>query len=318
MIESSLRLQVRPATHADLYACVDLLPAWLPLDDHVRARLPAIWTNLLHQPSFNADILEDIGADGGSRLLAMGMSIALCESWQDRLASSPPYCAAAEVYRGLYDGSFAPLSDAELGVLNASGRVAFLVLHYSQRIVDMSDPDTINLLQVAMNAFRTTHSGYRLSRLYQEGVGEELTYMASMGFMPCHPDRTYANDQPVLCGLSYEDALTRLPGTPVRDAFQFTPPVIGFSASERRLLRLAVMDISDERIGDELGLSGNTIKKLWRSIYQRVSDRLPALFADDQGGLQGADMSARGPEKRRVLIPYLRQHPEELRPYRMS
>jgi hypothetical protein len=53
------------------------------------------------------------------------------------------------------------------------------------------------------------------------------------------------------------------------------------------------------------------VKARWRTIYDRVgevaSDLLPVAADDGASG-------RRGPEKRRRLLEYLRQHPEELRP----
>jgi hypothetical protein len=53
------------------------------------------------------------------------------------------------------------------------------------------------------------------------------------------------------------------------------------------------------------------VKKLWRLVHQRALDAMPHLF--DEAG--ASDGGTRGPEKRRTLLQYLRQHPEELRPY---
>ncbi len=51
---------------------------------------------------------------------------------------------------------------------------------------------------------------------------------------------------------------------------------------------------------------------MWVSIYCRVEDYMPELICDP---LQ-SDIPAggRGKEKRRRLLAYLRDHPEELRP----
>lgn len=58
------------------------------------------------------------------------------------------------------------------------------------------------------------------------------------------------------------------------------------------------------------------MKKLWRQVHQRAQDAMPGLFgaSDPVASREGG----RGPEKRRVLLQYLRQHPEELRPYSAS
>jgi hypothetical protein len=51
---------------------------------------------------------------------------------------------------------------------------------------------------------------------------------------------------------------------------------------------------------------------MWRTIFNRAGSRLPELFPDHQQ--VNAGNTERGKEKRRHLLAYLREHPEELRP----
>lgn len=306
---SGQRLHGRLLGHADLQAAQALVPEWLPLPARVRAALPAIWTRLLGHPGFNADLIEDLNRPPGQRLVGLGVAVALDAGWAQRLREDPPPHAPALIYEELLDGRFQPPADRELARLNGRGEVSFLVLHYAQTLQDLADPDTLELLGVAMSLFRFAHAGYRLQHLYQEGLGEQGAYLQSMGFR-----QRSARQQagvPELYGLSREEAARLLPGSPVRDAFQFTPPRFGFAPAERRLLRLAVTQLTDEEIGAELGISAHSVKKLWRQVHQRAMDALPHLF-DESGAAEGG---GRGPEKRRSLLQYLRQHPEELRPY---
>lgn len=311
---SGQRLHGRLLGHADLQEAQAFVPAWLNLPAPVRSALPAIWTRLLGHPGFNADVIEDLNRPPGQRIVGLGMAIALDERWRQRMVQDPPPFAPALIYEELLDGRFQPPSDKELGRLSGLGEVTFLVLHYEQALTDLANPDTMELLALAMGLFRQAHAGYRLQHLYQEGIGEQGAYLESMGFRA----RTQRNQAapstplPELYGLSRDEASRLLPGSPVRDAFQFTPPRIGFSASERRLLRLAVTQLTDEQIGDELGISGHGIKKQWRAVHQRALDTMPQLFDD---AVTQADTGTRGPERRRSLLMYLRHHPEELRPY---
>ncbi len=312
---SGLRLHGRLLGHADLQAAQRLVPTWLPLSTDVRAALPAIWTRLLGHPGFNADVIEDLNRPAGERLLGLGVAIALDERWTRLLRDDPPPFAPALLYAELLDGRFQPQGDKDLARLNARGEVSFLVLHYEQVLTDLANPDTLELLGVAMSLFRFAHAGYRLRSLHQEATTEQGAYMLSMGFRA----RTARHQAgvPELYGLQREEAALLLPGSPVRDAFQFTPPRFGFAASERRLLRLAVTDLTDDAIGDELGISGHGVKKLWRQVHQRAQDAMPGLFGEG-GTAASRDGGGRGPEKRRTLLQYLRQHPEELRPYSAS
>lgn len=311
---SGLRLHGRLLGHADLIEAQHLVPTWLPLAPALRAAIPAIWTRLLGHPGFNGDVIEDLNRPPGQRIVGLGVAIALDERWATRLREAPPTFAPALLYSELLDGQFQPPSDKALARMNARGEVNFLVLHYEQTLTDLANPDALQVLGVAMSLFRFAHAGYRLNCLYQEAMGEQGAYMLSMGFRA----RTARQQEGLseLYGLQRDEAARLLPGSPVRDAFQFTPPRFGFSASERRLLRLAVTDLTDEAIGDELGISGHGVKKLWRQTHQRAQDAMPALFGE--AGSSERDGAGRGPEKRRALLQYLRQHPEELRPYSAS
>ena len=306
---SGQQLHGRLLGHKDIAHALSFVPDWLPLEPRTRAALPMVWTRLLGHPAFNADVIEDLSRPAGDRIVGLGVAIALDDRWRRLLAEAPPPFAPAQLYAELADGSYHPPNDKEMARLSGQGEVSFLVLHYEQRLRDLANPDTLEILGVAMSLFRQAHAGYRLAHLYQEGVGDQGEYLKSMGFK-ARTSRAQPG-VPELYGMSRAEASRLLPGSPVRDAFQFTPPRIGFSPSERRMLRLAVTHLTDEQISDELGVSLHGLKKLWRSANQRALDATPYLFDDAHDNSAGT----RGPEKRRTLLQYLRQHPEELRPY---
>jgi hypothetical protein len=54
-----------------------------------------------------------------------------------------------------------------------------------------------------------------------------------------------------------------------------------------------------------------TVKKTWRSIYDRVAAFSPELIP---GNLADDGANTRGKAKKQRLIAYIREHPEELRP----
>jgi DNA-binding CsgD family transcriptional regulator len=90
-------------------------------------------------------------------------------------------------------------------------------------------------------------------------------------------------------------------------------PRLGFTASEKDTLFCAVLGQNDTEIASELHVSVETIRKRWRSIFQRVSAQTEAEILppapDDLGEAK------RGPEKRRALLQYLGAHLAELRPH---
>lgn len=94
---------------------------------------------------------------------------------------------------------------------------------------------------------------------------------------------------------------------------QHVSPVCQFTRAERRLLRKGLDGLTDQQIAAELGLSLNTLKSTWRSIYDRVASHAPYVLAAVDGS--GDDGGVRGTEKRRGVLSFVEDHPQELRPY---
>ncbi|HEX3141603.1 MAG TPA: hypothetical protein VHQ87_16220, partial [Rhizobacter sp.] len=154
--------------------------------------------------------------------------------------------------------------------------------------------------------------------VFQEAWQSERDYMLSVGMVQrsahnqLHNQSRDGHALPELFSLTRDEALGKLPGFQLREIFEHAPPRFHFRGAEQRLLRRALFDESDEDIAALLGVSMHTVKKLWRAIYARVEDRFATLLAEP--GVPAGD-GVRGPEKRRILLRHLRQHPEELRPH---
>jgi hypothetical protein len=128
-------------------------------------------------------------------------------------------------------------------------------------------------------------------------------------------DVTEIVSQPHVVGITRDLELKRQKNWGVSWAgalFDYHPPILGFNRSEQRLLSCALPGATDEHLAEILGISVPTVKKLWISIYRRVDHHLPELISD--APRSGVPATGRGREKRRHLLGYLREHPEELRP----
>ena len=95
--------------------------------------------------------------------------------------------------------------------------------------------------------------------------------------------------------------------------FVYTPPRFHFNRSEQLLLHHALMGETSDDLAASLSISPWTVKKRWQAIYDRVADVDRDLLLPPVAN--GAHVSARGAERRRRLLHYLRQHFEELRPF---
>jgi hypothetical protein len=316
---SAPRLRFRPTRADDLGECAALLPAWLPV---AMPDVQSLWRRLMQQPAAMSTVMEDLARPAGRRIQGWGCGLVLPRDWVLRLgldgdAPRPRAPVVPQVYAGLLDGSLVLPDDRELGALNASGRVQFLNLHYVQHASDLSDDYALAVLNVANEAFRVAASGWRLQAMHFESSARDAPMFASAGF-PVVPyaergpwDHAPDAWRPLFLGVTREQARASLPGTSVRHAFEHQPPRFRLSASQRRLLWHALFDESDEHLMRVLDVSVHGLKKLWRGIYERIEDAEPDFFGDHAGDDEGR----RGPEKRRQVLAYVRQRPEERRPW---
>jgi hypothetical protein len=90
--------------------------------------------------------------------------------------------------------------------------------------------------------------------------------------------------------------------------FTYFPPKFFFTGPQREALIMAREGYTDVEIAQALGVSVDSVKKRWASIYERVKEVLPTLLPDSPSG-------GRGTEKRRAVLQHLRDRPEELHPY---
>jgi len=92
----------------------------------------------------------------------------------------------------------------------------------------------------------------------------------------------------------------------------YAPPRFAFTPRQQRVLSLALDGATDSAIARAVGASESGIKKHFRTFYEKV--HAVGAFDPSVVGSEPAQLT-RGVELRRHLLAYLREHPEELRPY---
>lgn len=312
------RLRFRPTTEHDLPECFELLPQWLGLAEPLARALPDIWLRLLDEPAITTTVMEDLAAPSGQRIQGWGWGIMLPDAWIEahELSTRPRSYVAHQVYAGLHDGSLALMTDREIGVANAAGKFHYLSF-YTQRHTDLADPYAQSVLSIANEAFRLTVSGYAMQATYLETSAREAPGIIAAGFrhLPYSDEDSLQalapERRPMFLIVTRDEARASLPGTSARHVFEHYPPLFRFSSSQRRLLWFASFDDSDAYLLSRLKVSVHGLKKLWKGIYERIEDQMPEFFGESSAD----DDGKRGPEKRRQVLAYVRQRPEELRPW---
>ncbi len=288
------------------------------------ADLPEAWLRMLSCEAGDGWVFQ-AGEGQRAPICMVGVSVIVNDDFVRELKTPPHFWSGPELTKRILRGDFPALSETQLREANSRGGLNLIVWEGCARREFESDPE---LYPFTMEAFVHVHRGY----LWKEVINaptesaERLHWtMKTGGFLwdaaaDRYVDSWNGNDEeivskPHITGVTRKELLER-PGLSsaswISRLFDYHPPLLGFSRSEQRVLSSALTGATDEHLSSTLGTSVPAIKKTWASIYRRVADHMPELvpdaFQSDAGGVQ------RGREKRRELLAYLREHPEELRP----
>lgn len=213
------------------------------------------------------------------------------------------------------------LGPEEVGSANADGGLD-LAVHYMQAAWDFTDARWRHVGALGQTTYVKYHRGYRIRRALQEDwVREPDVYLAA-GYTPLHqihveaPETRHAkaggSPRRIVYFADAVEVAKRAPGSSMSYVMRYEDPVCGFSPNEQRILCKAVEGMTDDQIAKDVGVSSNTVKMSWRRIYERVRKARPVVLSEPAG----ADHAGvRGLEKRRRVIAFVEDHPEEMRRY---
>lgn len=318
-----MTLRHRPMKQGDVPDCVERIAS----DPICRKRygttikdLQSAWLRLLGCEAKSAVVFEDVEGSR-STLCAIGVSIFPHGNFVTELKARP-FWVRPELTRRLHHDCSPLLSGKQLREANSRGDLTALVW---EGFICPGFHGNSEIYRKLATAFIEEHRGFFWKELISHQVDtlERMEWIRQTGACiwdpqdGCYKDRLEKDPAeflktPHIVGLTRELEIRR-PGSWIGSLFEYQPPRFGFSGGEQRLLLSALHGGTDQELGDELGISIATVKKTWRSIYDRVALCLPALIPSNAQS-DGAGSHERGKGKKQRLIAYLREHPEELRP----
>jgi len=311
-------MRFREATDSDIPAIAETFAGRnaLPLEPRVRQALPGLLAQLISSPACTLSVFEDDGRSG-MHVVSFAGGIFVRDELIDEYLAAPYPGLVSAVLAALLDGRRPLLTADEIRQSNSSEGLVIVVfpMPYGRRGWD--DPQVQELRKLAPQALMRDIGGYRLRAIYYEVFTDEAArYMQAGGYK-------LLNDFSGRSGTGGLDnecrprmlRLTRAdipPGAMSMVTQMFDPPParLGLTPAEQRVALHALRGASDRAIAAALGLSTETVRSNWRSIYQRLTH----MLADVETPARQTDDSSRGLEKRRVAIEYLRQNMHELRP----
>ena len=287
------QFRYRPIRDGDLPAAIHLIE-----QDRILYR-PQTWSRildllrqLLQRARLRGMVVEEIGS---GRLRFVGLSgFVLLESL------GPVIQGHLSLQELVIEGRCL-LPPSRVAKANAARNLDLVALCGCHDLVGLAEPEVYGVHRAAYDAFTSCHRGYGLRAIWQEtAVPQIIVVLQGLGMTVV---RKRLGGRSYLMRYTAEQADTD-PTAALAIFVKFPPPSLRLTKQQQQFLELALLDFADREIEEWLGLSDDALKKRWRSAYARVRRSQPDLLPE---GLPGAD-------QRRVLLGYLRQHTEELRP----
>jgi hypothetical protein len=321
----NINLMARKGTSHDLAECYALHQSLrLPYSRRSWRILPEMWRTLLAKgEQMQLYLVVNRANRVASRIVSFSAVVFVTDEFCSTARSRLPPYLAVELARQYLSRQLPVLNRDQVAQANAGDGLNVMMCFEGWSHDGFSREQLLAVRAKQSEAFHLGLSGYHIKEFLADSVEEEtLQWMLDAGalvrrdysnyFRRNHLPQPKSSRWPRLVGLSKEEALAH-PGGNIAGLFIYTAPRFRFNRSQRVLLRHALMGETSEGVAASLSLSPWTVKKRWRAIYDRVADvdmkLLPPAIA------YGTHTLSRGAERRRHLLNYLRQHPEELRPF---
>lgn len=315
--------RVRTMNASDAPTAAEWIIRSRPVPEPLARLLPDLLQKLILEETLSGVVAEYIrDADSPPEFAAFGISGFVSEECaKDYLAAPVPHFGIAlldRAGRGYGEGLF--LRYEEIAEANAGEGVSLFPLFWLQRSYDVTDPEARILLGLGQQAFLSGHRGYRLARILKEAPAHLASSFLGGGFrehcrLPAgtpfsfHPEAGLEEEFAVF-DITRAELEGKWPSTAVGHLFAHQQPRCGFTRFEQQVLIRAVDGLTDTKIARDLGITADAVAMRWRSIYTRVLDNAPSVLRSEE-----CFNGARGQEKRRLVIAFVSEHPEELRPY---
>lgn len=310
-------LLVRVPGEEDLAACAAVVEDAFVFGNTTRAQLIAMWRQLLRENYVTSALVEDRQRPPGARIVCYGMGVFVSDEFVHQVQNELPPFLSWQVLLRWQNGASPVLSTDEVRAANRHGGLNWLNLHVPcLNYAAMTEQDE-KIRDKILRALLLDLSGYRLKSIWLEAYGPQMRQtFESFGMKVRNHHRGFTASvpqrQPYLLGLTREEVRQRQHEiTHASALFTYAPPRFGFSSVQQELLRAALDDNTDREIAVTLQRLETTIRKQWHRIYEQVREVDEQLLCD----CHHANTLQRGQEKKRVLLKYLRAHPEELRPH---
>jgi hypothetical protein len=305
----------------DLPDCLKLHPAKNGSEGvGARAAIQA-WTQVLEMAYATRSVVIEAHWNGVVEIVGFGFATFVKKSFADAEMLRPAPGLNSRVIDSVVKGKSVVAPYEEVRDANTQGDLQQVILETSWKNGSLSATQVDEVRVLLGQSYMELFAGYNFSRILWECV-DELDFWHIRGnrvfqivdhfeaYRRAHPDTTWNADRAL--GVVTVESTREDPHSVAAGLFQHRHrPEIGFTQIEQELLETALEGADDAAASKTLFVSVAAIKRRWASIFDRVAALRPDLCPPDADG-------TRGTQKRQRVLTYVRNNPQELRPFNLD
>jgi len=262
---------------------------------------------LVRDPFFIAVAFESDPPIRGHRIIGFGASAFVSAAFMDAELADPHPDINSRIIASVHSGQSVLLTRDEIARANAGDGVDSVILYGSWREEILSASESAKVQMLLPSSYTKLHAGYRIRRIAWETACEhEERFARSSGVYRAIGE--FPESGRALNLMSSVTAVA-VPGSVGNVLCSYTEPVLRLLETDQQLLVAAQNGATDWELTAKLGLTIAAVKARWRSTFARIAEVKSDLVRDQENGKN------RGLQKRHGVLAYVRDHPEELRPY---
>lgn len=307
----------RPVRPAELEECLSLSPKSMGDELVGRVRAVAAWQRLQRARSFRAVVIESDVPIKGHRIVGFAANVFVSAAFAEREIVDPQPGVNARLISSIASGDGVVLTAKQLAYENTQGRLHLIVVQPCSMSAVLTPEECQDVIRQVSLANLSCFDGYRVRQVLLEVTSAaEIEIVKSFqvwkllstleDYHRRNPGNSWNRDRALFAidfagGHSFE-----VKGGHNRE------PILGFRNRDQELLEAALRGSTDVELSVELGLKLPAVKKRWASVFNRVAVAKPDLLPGLDDNL---NRQTRGRQKKHRLLAYVREHPEELRPF---
>jgi hypothetical protein len=310
----------RKTRACDLPACLALHPAKNGAETVGSPLALNAWRQLFEMTHATRTAVVEMHSKDAATIVGFGLAAFVKKGFAEAEVRNPRPGLNSRIIESIVSGKPVIATFDEVRDANTQGDLQQVILDTSwhNSLLNPAQRDEVRVLLGL--AYMELHVGYHFSRILSEMVDElDLWHVRDHrsfqvadrfeAFRQANPDTTWNPDRALL--VVTLESMRADPHSVAAVLFQHhLEPRFAFTTGEQQLLEAALEGTDDASAANSLFVSVPAIKRRWENIFDRVASIRPDLCPPGNG--------TRGIQKRQRVLAYVRNHPEELRPFNFA